>query len=192
MKAIKLFPFALLLLVVGACSSVKIATDYDKSVNFDTFKTYAFFKEGIDKDKINDIDKKRILNAIDENLSAKGFVKTASNPDFLVNIFTKAQKQINVNTTNNFYSPFGYGYYGYYGMGYGPYMGSMGNTTSVSTSTEGTLYIDILDTKKKTLVWQGTAAGVINPGAKSLKKEELVQKYVAEILANFPPQPAKK
>ena len=38
-----------LLLVSLACSSVTVYSDYDRSTNFNQYKTYAFYKKGIDK-----------------------------------------------------------------------------------------------------------------------------------------------
>jgi hypothetical protein len=43
----------------------------------------------------------------------------------------------------------GYGW----GWGWNPYL--WGRSTYVSSSTEGTLFIDLIDAKKKKLVWQG-------------------------------------
>jgi hypothetical protein len=50
-------------------------------------------------------------------------------------------------------------YGGYYGYGYG-YYGAWALTSLTSTSTyEGTLKIDIVDAKRKQLVWEGVAVG---------------------------------
>ena len=65
MKLIKFIPF-FALMFFASCSSVQVNTDYDSSVNFNEFKTYAFMKDGVDKINISDLDKKRILKAIDE------------------------------------------------------------------------------------------------------------------------------
>lgn len=185
MKAFKLLPLALLMLFVTSCSSVKVTADYDKAVDFQQYKTYAFFKEGIDQAKVNDLDKKRILNAIDANLATKGFSKTDKNPDFVINIFTKAQEQVNVTTNSHFYSP-----YGYYGWGWGPYWGP--NNTTVTTSIEGTLYIDILDTNKKALIWQGIGTGYLDKAPNPEKKEQRINDFIEKILAKFPPVIEKK
>ena len=63
-KIIKLLPIAILALVITSCSSVRVAADYDRQVDFNQYKTFAFFKSGIDKAEISDLDKKRILRAI--------------------------------------------------------------------------------------------------------------------------------
>ena len=126
-----------LLLIVISCSSVNVYSDYDKETDFSSFKTYAFYKKGIDKVEISDLDKKRILRAIERELKSKGMVPS-DNPDLLVNIFTKSREKIDV--YNNSY----YGWYPwYYGYGYGPGYGF--GYTNVTSSTEGTLFIDLID-----------------------------------------------
>jgi hypothetical protein len=55
--------------------------DYNNDIDFSNLKTYAFSKQGVDKVKINDIDKKRILKAIDVELYNKGFRKSSIDPE---------------------------------------------------------------------------------------------------------------
>jgi hypothetical protein len=176
-----MLPFLLVLFVAGSCCSVRVYTDYDKNANFGQYKTYAFYKTGIDKVEISDLDKKRIMRAIDETMTAKGFTKS-EHPDVLVNIFTKARQQVDVNTFN---SGWGYGW----GYGWNPWMYGYGGNTSVSTYTEGTLFIDLIDAKKKELVWQGEGEGVLTKDVN--KKDERIQQFVSKILAKYPPD-AKK
>jgi hypothetical protein len=174
----KLLPVTLLVLVVTSCSSVKVASDYDKNADFNTYKTFAFFKTGIDKAEISDLDKRRVLRAIEAELQAKGFTKS-ENPDMLVSIFTKSREKVNV--YNNGWGPYGYGwgwspwYWGGYGYG--------GST--VSTSTEGVLYIDLIDAKKKELVWQGMGTGYLSKVME--KKEERIKEFVNKIMEKYPP-----
>lgn len=170
----------MLLFVFGSCCSVRVATDYDKNVDFSQYKTYAFYKTGIDKVEISDLDKKRIMRAIEETMAAKGFTKS-DKPDVLVNIFTKARQQVDVNTFN---AGWGYGW----GYGWNPYFWG-GNNTSVSTYTEGTLFIDLIDARKKELVWQGEGEGVLTKDVE--KKEERVKEFVSKILEKYPPQTKK-
>ncbi|MBQ0785863.1 MAG: DUF4136 domain-containing protein [Oceanihabitans sp.] len=162
----------LLLVVTTSCSSVRVASDYDKQANFNDFKTFAFYKTGIDKAEINDLDKRRILRAIETELLAKGFTKS-ENPDLLVSIFTKSREKINVH--NNNFSPYGYGW------GWSPYYWNNYNT--VSKSTEGVLYIDLIDASKKELVWQGQGTGYLSQN----KKEERIQEFVTKIMEKYPP-----
>ena len=67
--------------------------------SFNQYKSFAFFKTGIDRAEINDIDKRRILRSIDSEMQNKGFTKS-ENPDLLVSIFTKSRENVNVNQNN--------------------------------------------------------------------------------------------
>ena len=58
MKKVILLIFGAIL--ITSCNSLKVTTDYDTAVNFTNYKTFAFFKPGIDKADISDLDKKRI------------------------------------------------------------------------------------------------------------------------------------
>ena len=107
MKSIKTLAVLLLLVVLlSSCNTVKIVTDYDREANFGQYQTFAFFKPGIDKAEISDLDKKRILRAIEDEMQQKGFTKS-DNPDLLVIIFTKTKENINIYNNN-----YAYGYYG--------------------------------------------------------------------------------
>ncbi|MES2544846.1 MAG: DUF4136 domain-containing protein [Bacteroidota bacterium] len=175
MKTIKLIP-VLLLFILASCSSVRVNSDYEKNVDFNQFKTYAFHKTGIDKVEISDLDKKRILRAIDAELSKKGMTKSET-PDLLINIHTKEREEVNVNQFN---AGFGYGW----GYGWSPYF--WGGRSYVSTSTEGTLYIDLIDAKKKELIWQGEGSGYLTQNRE--QKDERINEFVSKILAQFPPE----
>lgn len=174
MKTLNLLP--LLLLFLTSCSSVRVASDYDKNVDFTQYRTFAFYKTGIDKVEISDLDKKRILRAIETQMIAKGMTLSET-PDLMVNIFTKSREQINVNQFN---SMWGYGW----GYGWNPYM--WGGRSSVSRYTEGTLFIDLIDAKKKELVWQGEGEGILTEN--SGDKEKRINEFVAKILEQYPPQ----
>lgn len=167
---------------LSSCSAVKVVTDYDSKVDFNKYKTFAFYKPEIDKAKISDLDKKRILRAIETELLAKGFTKS-TNPDMLVGIFTKSREKVNVNQNNNF----GYGF----GWGWNPYRGGINNNLSINQYTEGTLFIDFIDKEKKELVWQGIGTGALKLQNRA-KKEERIKLFVKEIISRFPPESDKK
>ena len=93
MKAFKIIAI-ISLFIFNSCASVKVSSDYDTSTDFSKYKTFAFYKKGIDKVEISDLDKKRILRAIERELVAKGMVKKI-NPDLLVSIFTETTENVN-------------------------------------------------------------------------------------------------
>ena len=161
-----------------SCNTVKVVTDYDAKVDFNQYKTFAFYKTGIDKAEISDLDKKRVLRAIESELLAQGFTKS-ENPDMLVSFFTKSRRKVNVNQNNNF----GYGL----GWGWNPWMrNGMNNNIQVNQYTEGTLFVDFIDTSEKELVWQGIGTGALVVQNRE-KKEVRIKKFVKEIISRFPP-----
>lgn len=174
MKAIK-FLVIPIFLILSSCSSVSVYSDYEKNTDFSQYKTYDFYKKGIEKVKISEFDKKRILQAIDNELSKKGMTKSET-PDLLINIFTQEREQVDVSA---YYAGWGYGW----GFGWNPHY--WGGYPHVSTSVEGTLYIDLIDAKKNELVWEGKGIGVLTQNYD--RKEELINEFVSKILMQYPP-----
>ena len=114
------------------------------------------------------------MSAIETALVEKGFTKS-NNPDLFVNFFTKEKQQINI--YNNNFNSFGWGW------GWGPFFGTQYN---VSNSTQGTLFIDLIDTKRSELIWQGIGRGSLTSNVKY--KDERINSFVSSILAKYPPK----
>ena len=190
-RIFKLIPVLIVAILLSSCSSIKVAADYDREVNFDQYNTFAFFKPGIDQAEISDLDKRRILRAIETELMAKGMTKS-ENPDMLVSIFTKSNQSVNV--YNNAWGAGAWGWGGFNrwgwgwgpGFGWGPGWGAGWGGNSVSTKTEGMLFIDFVDAKEKELIWQGSGTGYLV--TKNIdKKEARIKEFVAKTIEQFPP-----
>ena len=167
--------YLLLLLPLLGCSSISVFTDHDSGVDFSEYKTFAYFKPGIDKVEISDLDKRRILKAIDLQMAQKSMMKSDA-ADLLVSINTTAKEKVYINNFN-----------GFWGWGWNPWMWGP-NQNTVSSRTEGVLYIDLIDAKTKQLVWQGKGKGGISEYTKN--RDERIGVFVAEILKNYPPESA--
>ncbi len=190
-KLLKTLPLVALLIVATSCSSVRVSTDFDKDAEFNSFKTFAFFKTGIDKAEINDIDKRRILRAIEAELLAKGFTKS-ENPDILISIFTKSNQRVDVYNNAWGVGAWGWGGWGGWGPGwggFGPGWGWGWNQPAVSTSTQGVLFVDLINAKKKELVWQGMGTGFLSRNVE--KKEMRIKEFVNKIMEQYPPDAEK-
>ena len=166
----------LITLILNSCSSIKVFSDYDRNIDFSNYETFAYFKPEIDKVDISDLDKRRILRALDSEMNLKGLSKSET-PDLLIGFTTKAKEQIYVNTGNNF----GWGW----GWGFNPWFWGNGGYNSVSTRTEGTLYVNIIDAATKQLIWQGKGRGGINEFMKN--RDERISLFIHEIVENYPP-----
>lgn len=165
---------------LSACSSIKVNTDYDNQVDFSKYKTFAFYKPDIDKVDISDLDKRRILRALESELILQGFAKS-DNPDMLVSFFTKSRERVDVNQNN---IGLGWGW----GWGWNPWMMNVGmNNVNISQFTEGTLFVDFIDKEKKELIWQGIGTGALRIENRD-KKEARINEFVKEIVSRFPPE----
>lgn len=176
MKTTKLLIILLLGIFITSCTSVRVVSDYDKTLDYSKYLTYAFYTEGIEKVEINDLDKKRILKAIERELQAKG-MQSSANPDVMINFSTKATESVDVHN------------YGW-GWGWSPWYWGGGAYYSTYKSVEGRLCIDIIDTRKRELIWQGIGEGKLTRNMD--KKEERINQFVHEILLKYPPKVQEK
>ena len=174
MKKLSLNIVLLFSLVFYSCGTIKVASDYDSEADFSKYKTYAFYKSFIDKVEISDIDKKRILKSIKKSFTNKG-MSINETPDLLINISTKSSENIYID--NSFYSPYYTGWY--------PHYGRRSHSRVAYSTSEGALYIDIIDTKSKQLIWQGKGIGVLS--STKANRDELIENFVNKILEVYPP-----
>jgi hypothetical protein len=178
----KLLFLSVVLIVAVACSSVQVSSDFDKSVNFAAYKTFAFTDQALNL-PVNDLNRTRVLNAVEAELATKGFTKS-ENPDVWIDINVKAeQKQTATATTSG-------GYGGYYGAGYRYGYGGGFSTTSINydTYTDGTMFIDMIDVAKNQLVWQGRGTKTLNENASQKTREENINYAVKQIFMYYPPK----
>lgn len=162
-----------LLITITSCSSIQVYTDYEKTTDFSTYKTFGFSKKALDEVPLNDIDKRRIMRALSENLQNKGMEKNLQ-PDVIVTFFTKETQRVDV--WQDAWGGWGFGMWGWWGPGmWGP---------QVSVYTEGTLYVDIIDARKNELIWHGQGNGILVKNPK--KREANINKFVQQIIAKYP------
>lgn len=177
------------LLLLSACASVTVNTDYATNTDFTAYKTYAWHPGPPPSSKHldemgGDIFDARVHRAVDQVLSAKGFTKS-DKPDFYVNYNVVTQQRMSIDSYNTYagYGPgWGWGWYDPWWAWGGP------THTTVSYYTQGTLILDIIDAKSGKLVWRATAVGPIDQARTAQKRVQQVDQVVQRMLANFPPQ----
>jgi hypothetical protein len=172
----------LLVAALSACSSIKVTNDYDDTVNFSVLKTWSWYPEpggpGAGQSGIVTLTTSRIKSALEGELIGRRYEYVAEKGDFLVTFHTVLQQKIE--STGD---PYGYAWRrGYMGVAAAP---------DVMTYDEGSLLVDFIDPKTKTMIWRGTATAVVDPSSSTEKKEGLVREAVAEIMAQFPPHKKK-
>jgi len=173
--------------LISCGPSLKVTDDYDKSVNFDQYKTFSLFNSDSIHDAISQLNQQRIINAVKNEMTKKGFQENTTNPDVLVNITAILQNRVAVSSTTDYYG---------YGGTYRPYYwgGGMGGSSTTNYNVQhykdGSLIIDVIDANSKKLIWQGTGNKEIDKPAKD--PDTAIPKAVASIMESFPPGKAKK
>ena len=167
---------------LGACSGMKITTDYNPEVapNFSAYQTYAWLPQPIRQDPrvYNAITENRVRRAVDNSLSAGGYRKLESGtPDFLVAWQAAIEGKVDVTMVNGYY---GYGYRGWGAWG--------GAQPVVREYDEGTLILDVIDAESRELVWRGVAQAKISQNSSPDQRGRKINEAVSKILANFPPE----
>ena len=159
--------------LTGGCASIAVFSDFDSTVDFNQYSTYAYLKKDIDAVEISDLDKRRILRNIDANMANKGLTKSTT-PDLLIRISTQSKERVYIN--NNYWG---------WAWGWNPwFMGPQ--FQNISSRVEGILYIDLIDGSNKQLVWQGRGRGPLTE--MTSKRDERIAKLVNEILTSYPPE----
>ena len=124
--------------------------------------------------------RQRIQKAFDSALAEKGLSRNTNQPDYLLQFHTYTQR-VRRNYYGGGYPMMGFGRFGW-GMPYGMY-GYGGGFPSSTTSTDGTLILDVVDTKTGDIIWQKAISGdVSNPNR--LNKQ--INKGVRKLMKDFP------
>jgi len=170
-----------LVAALSACSTLKVSYDYDSQADFAKYKTYAFTEEAL-KLPIEQLNRDRVLKAVETELTAKGFSKSDT-PDVLVDLHVKAEKKTEATATTSGTGIYG-GRYGRYGYGGGF------STTQINYNDyiEGTLFIDVVDKTTEKIAWQGRATKTIAEGASPEKRESNINSAIKQIFMKYPPK----
>jgi Domain of unknown function (DUF4136) len=176
--------FAALLTASNRAVAQDVRYNFDKNTDFSQFKTYKWV-ELKDAAKVDSLRENEIKESVDAELAKKGLTKTDSDPADLYIGYQAAvgsEKQFTSYNTGWDYGP------GWYRGGW--YGGGGGGTTTGQTSTIyiGQLALDMYDSKNHDLVWRGVVSKTIDPDAKPEKQEKNLNKAVAKLLKNYPPE----
>ena len=189
----------LFLAIAGCGVYTDITSDYDRSVDFTKYKTFAWL---LDKDTSkseynNQIIRNNTRNYFTHCMGERGYKASIDTPDVFLDLaITSAKKQKTVTTpvttfpSNSYYhNPY---YYPNPGSYYYRYNYNYNYTTYVTQKveyTEGAITLNIIDRKLNKLVWSGTAKGdLYDPSYIG----DNLHPAVYDILDNYPVKPVKE
>ncbi|OZI76467.1 DUF4136 domain-containing protein [Bordetella genomosp. 2] len=180
MKSTALFPALAVAGLLSACASgPTVRSDYDHGADFGRYRSFGFMSPlGTDKAGYSTLLTERLKSATRAQMEMRGYTYAEQSPDLLVNFNAKLQQKTEVTP-----APPG-PYYGYRAGFYGGWPG-YGWGSDVYQYTEGTLNIDLVDARRKQLVWEGVSVGVIDDPTQASSAQN-VDASVAQVFARYP------
>jgi hypothetical protein len=186
MKTIRLLTlFAVLvvaavsMLIAGCATKPNVRSDYDHSADFAKYRTFNFASPlSTDKLGYSSLVTQQLKAAVTTQMQQRGYVLDPK-PDLLVNFSGKLQEKQDIESTPG-------PYYGYRAGFYGAWPGyAMGNEVYTVNYTQGTLNVDMVDSTRMQMVWEGVVVGEVTKAA--LKdREGSINKAVGVIFTQFP------
>ena len=180
-KIIKLLLSLSMFLFLYACSGTKTSFDFDNSVDFSQIKTYQWNMQPSSAfAKQNPLLNKRVIRAMDENMSRKGLTKSDS-ADVILSYQISAEKKISSSALS---------------VGLGMSVGKSGrghinlnSGNQLRASLEGTLVIDMVSKNKHELVWRSTTVKKIH-GREATPEESTkrIGQLVHRMFESYPPK----
>ncbi|RDH84079.1 MAG: hypothetical protein DIZ80_08065 [endosymbiont of Galathealinum brachiosum] len=164
-----------------SCSGTKTSFDFDSSVDFSQIKTYQWDMQPSSAfAKQDPLLSKRVIQAMDDNMSRKGFTKSDS-ADVTLSYHISVEKKLSSSALS---------------AGIGMSVGKSGrghiNLSSgnqLRTSLQGTLVIDMVSTGKKELIWRSTTVKKIH-GREATPDESTkrIGQLVYKMFESYPPK----
>jgi len=164
------------LMLGGLAGAQTVTYDYDRATDFSKIKTYAWVRGiNLDWDELNH---KRIVNAVNAQLASKGLVevKASDNPDVLVAYYAIFNRDLMVDW---FSSGWGGPAFGFDRIG----------SARVEEQWIGTVIVDMKSTKTGSAVWRGIARKEVDVKASPEKMEKNINKAAEKLFKNYPPKP---
>jgi len=183
----------LVLVLAGCAVKYDVKVDRDPAVDFSAYRSFAV-PPRTRSDTPNEFDNSLVLKRIEamvvRHLEARGLGRGEPGAaDLTLRYWLTAEKRTDISTVPSapFYGPWSapYGPYGY-PHGYG-HWGPMYEDVIVRNYTEGTLVVDLVDTKRDELVWRTYIVGTVSRDrdqAFAALDEALLRAF-----AGFPPEP---
>ena len=160
---------------MASCSSVKVNYDYDKTVDFSSYSTYNYYSDM--QSGLSQLDEKRLLNALDSTLKARGY-RLAEEPELFINIMSNEYRSAPNNNV---------------GVGLGGGGRNVGGGISVGLPLGGpnmqrSIQIDLVDAQRDALVWQAVAESGLRENASPSVREDKLRAVVKKVFSKFPPK----
>lgn len=185
--------FLVALLIAASCGPTLTTTKMTDK-NLGNYETFAYLPSTNFEVPDNLVGQQKrvaesVIKAMNENMKQQGYMLDRKNPDLLVLLTTKFDKE-QMRDVDAVYASYPYRttypvspyYENYYYWDYDRYTEIVGYDVDYSSYKVGTLIVDIVDRKTKKKLWTGTAEQAIYQNDTS----EAVTEYVDAIFDEYP------
>ena len=153
------------------CSSSKVMTDFDNTINFSDFKTYSFYEDV--GQGLNELDVNRVTSVLKLEMKQRTF-QEVENPDFFINVTSKISENPNKNLMG-----IGLGNVGFGLSGGIPIGGKKLNEEFV---------IEFVNAKTDQVIWEGIINSTIKEKRTPEQKELHFNEIIKKILDTYSPK----
>ncbi len=190
------FLLSALVLLLAACGSLPVATDYAEEYDFSAVDSYVWMEQPATPpatDKLvyqSDLSHQRIVEAVDAELQAKGLEKLTEprKGSLLVTYHRGVTDKVRVDSFYNWYEHFGYYpcYHCFHRPGFG-YAYHPHDDFWVDEYQQDSLVIDLVDPVSKELVWRGNANRRLPELSSPEERRQYIAETIKEVMRHFPP-----
>ena len=163
-------------LLASCAPAVTVKYDYDPKVNVRQFSTYrieADRQRNADPSVGGNLNQRRIADALDQSLKARGYKPAqGGNADLVIRFFADSRDRQQIQSNNN-WSP----YWGWWGPG--------SNQVYSRNYEENRIVVNVYDARTNDIIWQGWATGQLNQ-RKERERDAAFRESVVSIMKNFP------
>ena len=168
------------LMLAGCETGPRIRSVSEPGANLASYRTYSFAAQpGTNRGGNVTPLTTFFETAITREMNARGFQQVESGGDLLVNFNARVTEKADIQSTPGPGPYYGYGYYGYRG---GLYAGSEVQTVRYKV---GTANIDVVDAKRKVVVWEGIAEQELSDDVMR-NPQPAIDNVVTKMFAQFP------
>ncbi len=170
-------------LLAGCASGPRIVTNSAPDFNPADFQTFNFLQPlSSDRGDVRSLISTHLIDATTRELELAGLRKVDGNADLLVNFVVATRETLSTRSvpSSSMSMHHGRGRYSTW-SGYSMSM----STTEVVQRTEGTIAVDIIDSARNQLVWEGAATGRVTDSTRQ-NIEQVAHDAIADIFAQFP------
>ena len=168
-------------LVAGCASGPRIITNADPTADFTRFRTFGFFQPlGTDTASGQTLTSQHLIAAAARELEMRGLRRSDDNPDLMLNFFISTRDVVSSTPSTSASVHWRRGRYSTWG-GYSMSVG----TPTVTTQTQGTLAVDLVDAGRGQLVWEGAATKRVTDNTRR-NLQEVLNSAVTDLFLELP------